>query len=106
LLPIKDALEVTPRNWRAIKLSLERCIESQTTVTDIAQVKVPVDLIYGTRDPFMAASGLAVIERMRGVSTTRVPGEDHLIRPGLAKEIVHLIDHPSPPTRPIRLVSR
>lgn len=106
LLPIKDALEVTPRNWRAIKHSLERCIESQTTVTDIAQVKVPVDLIYGTRDPFIAASGLAVIERMRGVSTTRVPGEDHLVRPGLAKEIVHLIDHPSPPTRPIRLVTR
>jgi len=106
LLPIKGALEVTPRNWRAIQLSLERCIESQTTVTDIAQVKIPVDLIYGTRDPFIAPAGLAVIERMRGVSTTRVPGGDHLIRPGLAKEIVHLIDHPSPPTRPIRLVSR
>jgi cis-3-alkyl-4-acyloxetan-2-one decarboxylase len=105
LLPIKNALEVTERNWRAISLSLERCIESQTTVTDIAQVSVPVDLIYGTRDPFMAPAGLAVIERMRGVATTRVNGEDHLVRPRLAEEITRLVDNPSPPTRPIRLVS-
>ena len=104
LLPIKNALEVTEKNWRAISMSLEKCIESQSTVTDIAQVKVPVDVIYGTRDPFIAPAGLRVIERMRGVSTTRVEGEDHLVRPGLAREVVRLIEHPSPPTTPIRVV--
>lgn len=105
LLPIKNAIEVNSGNWRAIALSMEKCIESQTLVTDIAQVKVQVDLIYGTRDPFLAPAGLRVIERMRGVATTRVDGQDHLIRPGLAEEIVRLIDNPSPPTRPIRLVN-
>lgn len=105
LLPIKNALEVTERNWRAISLSMERCIESQTSVTDIAQVRVPVDLIYGTRDPFIVAAGLAVIERMRGVSTTRVQGEDHLVRPLLAEHVARLVENPSPPTRPIRLIS-
>lgn len=105
LLPIKNAIEVNSGNWRAIALSMEKCIESQTTVTDIAQVKVQVDLVYGTRDPFLAPAGLRVIERMRGVATTRVDGQDHLIRPGLAEEIVRLIDNPSPPTRPIRLVN-
>ena len=105
LLPIKNAIEVNSGNWRAIALSMEKCIESQTTVTDIAQVKVQVDLVYGTRDPFLAPAGLRVIERMRGVATTRVDGQDHLIRPGLAQEIVRLIDNPSPPTRPIRLVN-
>ena len=104
LLPIKNSLEVTEKNWRAISLSVENCIESQTTVTDLAQVEAPVDLIYGTRDPFMAPAGLRVIERMRGVSTTRVEGEDHLVRPGLAREVVRLIEHPSPPTTPIRVV--
>lgn len=104
LLPIKNSLEVTEKNWRAISLSVENCIESQTTVTDLAQVQAPVDLIYGTRDPFMAPAGLRVIERMRGVSTTRVEGEDHLVRPGLAREVVRLIEHPSPPTTPIRVV--
>lgn len=104
LLPIKNALEVTEKNWRAVSLSLEKCIESQSTVTDIAQVKVPIDVIYGTRDPFIAPAGLRVIERMRGVSTTRVEGEDHLVRPGLAREIVRLVEHPTPPTTPIRVV--
>jgi cis-3-alkyl-4-acyloxetan-2-one decarboxylase len=104
LLPIKDAVELNARNWRAFSLSLERCIESQTMVTDIAQVRVPIDVIYGSRDPFVAPAGLRVVERMRGVATTRVEGQDHLVRPRLAQEIVNLIDHPSPPTRPIKVV--
>lgn len=104
LSPIKKVVEVSESNWRAFSLSLENCIQSQTTVTDIAQVKVPVDLIFGTRDPFLAQAGLRVVERMRGIATTRVEGMDHLIRPRFAKEIVRLIDNPSPPTRPIRIV--
>jgi len=106
LSPIKHVVEVSERNWRAFSLSLEKCIESQTTVTDIAQVRVPVDLIYGTRDPFLAQAGLRVVERMRGVATTRVDGMDHLIRPRFANEIVRLIDNPSPPTTPIRIVGQ
>jgi pimeloyl-ACP methyl ester carboxylesterase len=105
LLPIKNAVEVTEKNWRAISLSLEKCIESQTTITDIAQVRVPVDVIYGTRDPFMAPAGVRVVERLRGVATTRVEGEDHLVRRGLAKEIARLVDSPTPPTTPVRVVT-
>jgi pimeloyl-ACP methyl ester carboxylesterase len=104
LLPIKNVVEVSEHNWRAFSLSLEKCIESQTTATDIAQVTVPVELIYGTRDPFLAQAGLRMLERMRGVVTTRVDGQDHLIRPRFATEIVRLIDNPSPPTRPIRII--
>lgn len=104
LSPIKNIISVTEANWRAFSLSLEKCIESQTTMTDIAQVRVPVELVYGTRDPFLAPAGLRVVERMRGVATTRVEGMDHLIRPRFAREIVRVIDNPSPPTKPIRLV--
>lgn len=104
LIPMKGALEVTEKNWRAIRLSLEKCIESQTTLTDLAQVRVPVDAIWGTRDPFMAPAGLRVIERMRGIASTRVDGADHVIRPKFAAEIARLVDNPSPPTRPIRVV--
>jgi len=105
LSPIDNVLEVTAQNWRAFSLSLEKCIESQTTVTDLAQVRVPIDVLYGTRDPFLAPAGLRVIERMRGVATTKVPGVDHLIRPKLARAIVGKIDNPTPPTTPIRVVS-
>lgn len=102
--PIRGLVDVSEDNWRAFSLSLERCIESQTTITDLAQVKCPIDLIYGTLDPFLAPAGLRVIERMRGVATTRIDGVDHVIRPKMAIELVRLIDNPSPPTAPIRLV--
>lgn len=102
--PIRGLVDVSEGNWRAFSLSLERCIESQSTVTDLAQVKAPVDLIYGTLDPFLASAGLRVIERMRGVATTKVDGVDHVIRPKMATELVRIINDPSPPTAPIRLV--
>ena len=104
--PIRNLVDVSEANWRAFSLSLERCIESQSTVTDLAQVRCGVDLIYGTLDPFLAPAGLRVIERMRGVATTKVDGVDHVIRPKLAKELVRIIDNPSPPTAPIRLAGR
>lgn len=105
LVPMKGGIEVTEKNWRAVSLSLENCIETQTAVTDIAQVTVPVDAIWGTRDPFMAPAGLRLIERMRGVASTTVDGADHVIRAKFAEEIAQLVDHPSPPTRPIRVVT-
>ena len=102
--PIRNLVDVNESNWRAFSLSLEKCIESQTTVADIAQVRCAIDVIYGTLDPFLAPAGLRVIERMRGVATTRVEGVDHVIRPKLAKALVKVIDNPSPPTAPIKLV--
>ena len=104
--PIRNLVDVNESNWRAFSLSLEKCIESQTTVADIAQVRCAIDVIYGTLDPFLAPAGLRVIERMRGVATTRVEGVDHVIRPKLAKALVKVIDNPSPPTAPIKLVGR
>lgn len=102
--PIRNLVDVSESNWRAFSLSLEKCIESQTTVADLAQVRCGIDLIYGTLDPFIAPAGIRVVERMRGVATTRVEGVDHVIRPKLAKELVRIIDNPSPPTAPIKLV--
>jgi len=104
--PIKNVVEVSEKNWRAFSLSLENCIESQTTLTDMAQVTAPIELVYGTLDPFVAPAGMRMIERMRGVSTHRVEGMDHLIRPRFAQEIVRVIDNPSPPTGLIRLAGQ
>ncbi|HEV8012840.1 MAG TPA: alpha/beta hydrolase [Pontimonas sp.] len=106
LVPMRGGLEVTEKNWRAISMSLEKCIETQTAVTDLAQVRIPVDAIWGTRDPFMAPAGLRIIERMRGVASTKVDGADHIIREKFAEEIARLVDNPSPPTTPIRVVKQ
>lgn len=91
LSPIKNVLEVSERNWDAFVLSLQNSIESQTTVSDIAMVKVPVEVVYGALDPFVFVGGVTIIERMRHVRIHRVEANDHLIRKRLARVVAQVI---------------
>ncbi|ANP73666.1 alpha/beta fold hydrolase [Cryobacterium arcticum] len=98
LLP-KGILELTAENWTPFVKSLEHCIESQTMVSDIASLHVPVDLIYGALDAFVAPGSLRVVERMRHVTTHRVEANDHIVRSRIAKVLVRVIDGtPGPAT--------
>jgi cis-3-alkyl-4-acyloxetan-2-one decarboxylase len=105
MMPVRNSLEVSEHNWRAFSLSLENCIEDQSTLSDLAQVKAPIDLVYGTADPFVKPSAIEFVERLRGVATTRVDGADHVLRPKLMKVVAGLVNNPSPPTQPVRLVN-
>lgn len=91
LSPIKNLLDVSERNWRPFVLSLQNSIETQTTLTDLAAVRVPVEVVYGSLDPFLAPSGLRVVEQLRSVTTHRVDGVDHVIRPRMARVIATAI---------------
>lgn len=92
LFQLKDVLEVTERNWRPFMLSLQNCIESQTTVSDIAAVRVPIDVVYGAQDQFIAAGTMSIIEQMRHVTMHRVEVNDHLVRARLARAVAKVID--------------
>ena len=104
LTPTRNYIELNEHNWNAFAKSLEQCVESQTTLTDLAQVRCSIDLVYGTLDPFMSPSGVRAMERMRGVATTRIEGVDHAMRPKMAEVVASRIAKPSPPTEEIRLV--
>jgi len=91
IFQLKDVLEVSERNWLPFMLSLENCIESQTTVSDIAAVKVPIDVVYGALDQFIAPGTMRIIEQMRHVTMHRVEVNDHLVRSRLAKALVRVI---------------
>jgi pimeloyl-ACP methyl ester carboxylesterase len=91
LSPIKNVLEVSERNWDAFVLSLQNSIESQTAVSDIANVRVPVEVVYGALDPFIFVGGITIIQRMRHVTVHRVDANDHLIRKRLAKVVAQVI---------------
>jgi pimeloyl-ACP methyl ester carboxylesterase len=91
LFGLKDVLEVSERNWIPFMLSLQNCIESQTTVSDIAAVRVPIDVIYGAQDQFIAAGTMRIIEQMRHVTMHRVDINDHLVRPRLAKAVAAVV---------------
>ena len=92
LSPIKNVLEVSERNWEPFVLSLKNSIESQTAVSDIAAVRVPVEIVYGTLDPFLMTGGLRIVEQLRHVSVRRVDANDHLVRKRLAKAVAAAIN--------------
>ncbi|MEO6533768.1 MAG: alpha/beta fold hydrolase [Pseudolysinimonas sp.] len=91
LSPIKNLLVVSEANWRPFVLSLQNSIESQTSVSDLASVRVPVQVVYGSLDPFLAPSGMRVIGQLRGVTAHRVDGGDHVIRPKMARVVATAI---------------
>lgn len=94
MAPIKGVLDLNDKNWTPFVLSLQNAIESQTTLTDVSRVTVPVDLVYGALDPFLAPGGIAIVEQLRNVESHRVPGNAHLVRPKLAEAVARVIDTP------------
>jgi pimeloyl-ACP methyl ester carboxylesterase len=96
LLP-KGILDLTAETWTPFVKSLEHCIESQTMVSDIAGLRIPVDLIYGALDAFVAPGSLRVVERMRHVTTHRVEANDHIVRSRIARVLVRVIDGDAEP---------
>ncbi len=91
LLQISTVFEISERNWNAFILSLKNCIESQTTVSDIATVKVPIDVVYGSLDQFIAPGTMGILEQLRNATMHRVEVNDHLMRPRLARAVAKAI---------------
>lgn len=87
LSPIKNLLDVSERNWNAFVKSLEKAIESQTTVSDLVEVRAPVHLVHGTLDPFLHPAGLKIVANLRNVTEHKVQGVDHVIRPPMARVV-------------------
>jgi pimeloyl-ACP methyl ester carboxylesterase len=96
LSPIKNLLDITEGNWRSFALSLENAIETQTTVSDLAAVRVPVEMVYGALDPLLAPAGIRILEQLRNVRVHRVEVADHVIRPRMARVLATAIDAPDP----------
>lgn len=87
LSPIKNVLDISDRNWTAFVLSLQNSVQSQTAIADIATTDVPIQVVYGTMDPFLVPGAVRIVERMRHVTTHRVAGGDHLIRKRTARVV-------------------
>lgn len=91
LFALGKTLDINERNWTPFVLSLKHCIESQTTVADIASVRAPVDVVYGALDQFLSAGTMKIIEQMRNVTVHRVEVSDHVLRTRLARVVAGVI---------------
>lgn len=87
LLEIPKVMDINERTWVPFVKSLEHTIESQTTISDLAALRIPVEIVYGARDEFASPGGIRIAERIRGVEVTRVPIADHLIGKRLSKAV-------------------
>ena len=94
LFALGKTLELTERNWMPFVLSLQHCIESQTTVSDIAAVAAPVDVVYGALDQVMAPGAMKIVEQMRNVTMHRVEVSDHVLRKRLARAVAKVVNGP------------
>lgn len=89
--PIKNVIDVSEHNWNAFVKSLKNLIESQTTISDLASVIVPVEVIYGSLDPFLTPAGLRIVGQLRNVTMHKVEANDHIIRLRMARVIATAI---------------
>jgi pimeloyl-ACP methyl ester carboxylesterase len=85
------AMRVDEASWAAFALSMENCIETQTIAADLAQVPVPIDIVYGTRDQVIVPAALERLGSMRHVQLHEVRRADHFVREPLAREVARLI---------------
>ena len=92
LLSIPRVMDINERTWVPFVKSLEHTIESQTTISDLAALRMPVEIVYGTLDEFASPGGIRIAERLRGVSVTRVRASDHLIGKRLARAVAVAVD--------------
>ena len=92
MLAIPRAMDINERTWEPFVKSLEHTIESQTSISDLAAVRVPVEIVYGDLDEFSSPGGMRIASRLRGVTVTRVRGATHLIGKRLARAVARAID--------------
>lgn len=91
MLAIPRAMDINERTWEPFVKSLEHTIESQTTISDLAAVRVPVEIVYGDLDEFSSPGGMRIAERLRGVTVTRVRGATHLLGKRLARAVARAV---------------
>lgn len=89
--PIKHIIDVSERGWEPMRRSMTNVIQGQTTLTDLTMVKVPVELVFGTIDPFLSKKGTEAAARIGPVTAHPVDRVDHVIRDRMAKVIARLV---------------
>ena len=87
IMPAMGSLQLTEETWLPFTKSLENCIETQTVITDIAEVTAPVDLLYGSRDQVIVTDNLKVVASMRQVRVHEVKGATHFVHTKMARAV-------------------
>ncbi len=92
LVHVPGFAQLDERSWTPFVRSLEHAVESQTALSDLAAVRVPVTIVYGDMDEFRSRGALQIVSRFTGVTVQHVPGSHHLIDRHLAAAVAAAVD--------------
>lgn len=80
LIPIPRSIYTHPDTWLPFCRSLEHCIEQQTIQRDIRDLRLPIDIFYGTLDTLIVGSNVRAVAKLKGVDVHTFSGQHGLTR--------------------------
>lgn len=95
LLPSR-MLDLTDQTWIPFIRTLEHCIEQQTVISDIAEVRCQVEVLYGKLDQVIVQKNINILKAMHSVNVHELKTSDHIIRGNYAKILASLLNNNLP----------
>lgn len=87
---IPPTIVTHPETWVPFKRSLEQCVEEQTILRDIRDVRIPIDIFYGRLDTVVIGENVRSLAKMHDVSVHTFRG-NHTLGRTYAKEVAKLL---------------
>ena len=89
---VDDGIDVNEENWNSFRLSLENTIINQSTINDIKNIFVPINVIYGSLDEFLVQDSIKKLDIFQNVTITKLTAVDHAVSSRFAKKVAELIN--------------
>lgn len=86
IIPLPKAFVMDEATWVPFVRSLEHCIEKQTVLDDITQVKAQIDVFYGTFDQFIVPKNVKLLAERQNI-TLHTLKVDHAVGRRFAKAV-------------------
>ncbi|MCA9327121.1 alpha/beta fold hydrolase [Candidatus Saccharibacteria bacterium] len=67
LTPLPRTIVTNPDTWTPFMRTLKQCIEKQTVLSDVAQLRLPVDVCYGTLDQVVVNANVELLGKYQTV---------------------------------------
>jgi len=90
LLPLPKSISAHPETWIPFTRTLEHCIEQQTMLDDIVQLRLPIDIFYGSRDQVIIAPTIEALAAQPGVTIHKL-NAPHDLTPRYAQTVLDVL---------------
>ncbi len=91
ILPLPKSVIKNPETWTPFFRTLEQCIENQTITKDIIDIRVPIDVFYGTLDQVIVPYNLRKLRGLNDVSLHVIRGANHDVSRRYAEVVANFL---------------